>query len=265
MSKIISRPGPRFIYPELVSSQSLSRCGLVANTLWPRLICQADDQGRMQGDPGSVLVACFPKLLNVVTLADVVTAIDELKKARMVLVYRSSGETFLQIAGWWRWQQGMRRAYASRFSPPRGWTDITYGYEGQPSSFGNALESLGFVLSSDGKVRAVRPQSAGSVPAVRPHSARSIARAQGHDPSNPDPSSHDPSSHDPSNPDPSSTGGSVPPRTRANGAAHPDRRAVDESIAIASDPAKPDSVRRAARRAVERHAPERVSEIGATA
>lgn len=257
MSKIISRPGPRFVYPDLVASPSLARCGLVANALWPRLICQADDQGRMHGDPGSVLVACFPKLLATVSLPDVTTALDELKAARMVLIYRSNGESYVQIVGWWRWQQGMRRAYASRFPAYRGWIDVTYGYEGQPTSFGNALETGGFVLDSDGRVRASRPQSARTVPAPRPHSAAN-ARAQGHDPTRPDPSSHDPSGPDPSG----RVAREVAPR-RANGASQPDPRTIDDSIAMAGDESKPEPVRRAARATVARYAPERLDEIGA--
>lgn len=274
MSKIISRPGPRFVYPDLVNSPSLARCGLVANALWPRLICQADDQGRMQGDAGSVLVSCFPKLLSTVTHADVEAALDELKSARMIFVYRANGETYLQISGWWRWQQGMRRAYASRFPSYRGWIDITYGYEGQPTSFGNALEVRGFVLESDGRVRARRPQSAGRVRAVRPQSAGSNARAQGHDPTHPDPSRPDPTHPDPYSarePAPRTTTG----RSRSPGEPTPrepdarprqvDQRAIEENVSIAGDPTRPEPVRRAARAALARHAPDRLAELEAAA
>jgi hypothetical protein len=269
MPKTFGGPGPRFIYPDLVSSPSLARCGLVANTLWPRLIVRADDQGRMPGDAASILVSCFPKLLAHVSLADVESALAELRRARMILVYHANREVYLQISGWWRWQQGMRRAYLSRFPSPRGWIDIAYGIEGQPSSFGNALELGGFVLDSDGKVRAARPQSARTSPAVRGETPQfaANARAQGPDPIRSDPSNPDPSSSDPSIPD---RARDVPPRRQANGRSRSsppttNGTAVEESIALANDTTKPASVRRAARRAVERHAPERLGEIQAGA
>jgi len=34
----------------------------------------------------------------------------------------------VQLQNWWRWQQGMRRAYPSRWPAPEGWTDAIYGH-----------------------------------------------------------------------------------------------------------------------------------------
>ena len=60
----------------------------------------------------------------------------------------------------------------------------------------------------------------------------------------------------------------VPPRgarsTGSRSATTNGSAAIDESIAMANDETKADSVRRAARAAVERHAPDRLGEIGAT-
>ncbi|HYI66350.1 MAG TPA: hypothetical protein VEW95_05465 [Candidatus Limnocylindrales bacterium] len=257
MSKIISRPGPRFLYPELVNSRSLGRCGLEANVLWPRLICQADDQGRMAGDAGSVFVTCCANIVHLVDVAKVEAALAELKAAGMVLIYRANGEHYLQIAQWWRWQQGMRRAYASRFPSPRGWIDIPFGFDGAAISFAKAAESGRFVLSKDYRPLAPRPQSAGRVPAASRQSAAN-ARAQGHDPTRPDPSRPDPTRLDPS------TARDVPPRSGTNGA-KPHDQSIDDSIALANDATKAEGVRRAARKAVERHAPDRLGEIGAGA
>lgn len=275
MSKIISRPGPRFLYPELVASRSLSRCGIVANALWPRLIVQADDQGRMAGDVASILVSCFPKMLDQVTYADVDRALDELKKAGMVIVYRANHEVFVQLAEWWRWQQGMRRAYPSRFPAPRGWVDVEYGGTDDPAqTFAKALELGRFVLRKRYQpglpaVRRGAPSPPAEVPYPRRGAAarggtgdsaasRVSARAQGHDPTLPDPSVPDPTRSDPS------TARDVPPRRGTNGA-KPRDQSIDDSIAMANDETKSDAVRRAARRAVETHAPERLGEIGAGA
>lgn len=252
MPKMISRPGPRFMYPDLVSSRSLSRCGLVANALWPRLIVQADDQGRLPGDAGSVLVACFPKLLSLVSLDDIETALAELRKAGMILIYRASRETYCQIGDWWRWQQGMRRAYASRFPPPRGWVDVTFGTDGEPTTFAKAAEMGRFVLSGGSRPSAPRPHSARTLPADRPQSA-APARAQGHDPTLPITTLPDPTHSDPTQ------RGGKPPAGRGesstNGALKPEQL---EEVARGGGAGA-----RAAMRGLEQHWPERAAALRA--
>lgn len=273
MPKTFSSPGPRLLYPEMVSSRSLARCGLVANALWPRLIVQADDQGRSPGDPAAVLVACFPKLLALVSLADIETATDELRRAGMVSTYRDHGEIYLQILDWWRWQQGMRRAYPSRFPPPRGWTDVLFGVEGAPPSFRPAAEAAGIVLSGNGNLRADRPQPArnlraerGRVPAGRPQSAAN-ARAQGPNPLRPNPPESARTESAPLESNPSPAAGEPPDSGRSsskkNGADEPPLSSLEQTVALYRDLATPEPARRAARRALQRHDPEQLERLDA--
>lgn len=142
MTKQFGTPGPRSIYPEMAQSPSLGRCGLLANLLFPRLLAAADDQGRLQGGAHSVLLVCLPRLLRLVTIDQVEEALEELERESMVRRYTVRNESYLQVLGWWRWQSGARRAYASRLPAPRGWTDLVYGTgEGAPASFNEALEA----------------------------------------------------------------------------------------------------------------------------
>ena len=129
-AKEFGTPGPRSIYPEICDSRSLARCGILANALWPRLLVRCDDQGRMPGDAGDVLGECFPKMLSKVSVRAVQAALGELSAEHMVKVYKASGETYLQVLAWWRWQHYAKRAYPSRFPAPEGWTDYVYGREG---------------------------------------------------------------------------------------------------------------------------------------
>ena len=135
MAKEYGTPGPRAIYPEMCDSRSLARCGIVANALWPRLIAQADDQGRLAGNAVDVLGLCFPKMLDKVSVRQVRTALEELVAAGMIQLYEIADEPYIQILTWWEWQAGMRRAYPSRHPAPDGWDDAVYGYEDHPATY----------------------------------------------------------------------------------------------------------------------------------
>lgn len=127
MTKQYGTPGPRAIYPEMCSSPSLGRCGILANALFPRLIAQADDQGRLAGDATTLTISCMPRLLRVVTIDAVAEAIAELAAVSMILTYQVRDEAYVQLLQWWRWQSSQRRAYPSRWPAPPGWHDIVYG------------------------------------------------------------------------------------------------------------------------------------------
>jgi len=142
MVKPFGTPGPRAIHPELCDSPSLGRCGILANALFPRLIAMADDQGRLAGEAHDLLVQCMPKLLRVVTVDAVAEALDELEAAAMIRRYTAKGETLVQLEQWWRWQQGARRAYPSRWPAPPKWRDMVYGVGGDgPETYVAAARS----------------------------------------------------------------------------------------------------------------------------
>jgi len=138
MPKEYSTPGPRAIYPELCDSRSLAKCGIVANALWPRLVVQADDQGRLAGNAVDVLGLCFPKMLDRVTVRQVRIALDEVEAAGMISRYEIDGEPYIQILTWWEWQASMRRAYPSRHPAPPEWIDAVYGFEDHPKTYREA-------------------------------------------------------------------------------------------------------------------------------
>ena len=137
MGKTYGTPGPRSIYPEMCDSRSLARCGLLANALWPRLIAQADDQGRLHGDASDIRLLCLPRLS--VSDEQVDGALEELANVRSVRRYRRGGEPYLQLLDWWQYQSHQRRAYSSRYPAPPGWRDVTYGYDRFPNTYQEAI------------------------------------------------------------------------------------------------------------------------------
>lgn len=160
MVKPFGTPGPRAIHPELCDSPSLGRCGILANALFPRMIARADDQGRLAGDAGSILVECMPKLLRLVRVDEVAEALEELEAAGMILQYERGGEHLVQLTQWWRWQQGARRAYPSRWPAPPKWRDMVYGVGGDtPETYVAAARSKSRQSAAD---RGTSPRSAAS-------------------------------------------------------------------------------------------------------
>jgi len=135
--KTYGTTGPRSLYPEMCDSRSLSRCGLLANALWPRLIVQADDQGRLHGDAADIRGLCFPKMPRVTARA-VSDALDELAEVGSIARYAVRDEPYIQVADWWQYQSFQRRAYPSRFPAPDDWQDLAYGIPGFPETFAAA-------------------------------------------------------------------------------------------------------------------------------
>jgi len=192
MPKEYSTPGPRAIYPEMCDSRSLAKCGIVANALWPRMIVQADDQGRLAGDAVDILGLCFSKMLDKVTVRHVRTALDELEQAGQVERYEVDGEPFIQILTWWSWQGSMRRAYPSRNPAPDDWDDYIYGYDSHPKTLRDARGIDPYKRSDSGEAEhetgdesrhdvgaesAASPQAADSAPSGSPQRA-ALPRAQ---------------------------------------------------------------------------------------
>jgi hypothetical protein len=127
----------------MCDSPSLGRCGILANALFPRLVAQADDQGRLAGDSYAVLVACMGRHMREVRVDQIEDALHELELNDVLQRYTVRGAPFIQLTSWWRWQSGQRRAYPSRWPPPRGWYDLVYGCAAAPKGadyFENALD-----------------------------------------------------------------------------------------------------------------------------
>ena len=122
MPKPYGTPGPRALYPSMATSQSIAACDPMAQLLFDRLIEQADDQGRQQGDASLVKAACMP-LIKGVTEKRIEAWLAQLAQHQLILRYQTGGYSLIQLVTWWRWQSGMRWAYPSRWPAPEGWSD----------------------------------------------------------------------------------------------------------------------------------------------
>lgn len=139
MAKEYGTPGPRAMYPDICTSRSVAACSLAAQLLFDRLISQADDQGRIEGDAAVIKSLCVPLAREIPAFgvgrgSKRVPGIDdllaELEAEELLVRYQVGRDQLVQLIGWWHWQQGMRRAYASRWPAPEGWIDAVYGHGG---------------------------------------------------------------------------------------------------------------------------------------
>jgi len=114
---------PRRVPPEFRTDELLEGCSILAALLLYRVISQADDQGRLPGHPKYVRAVCFG-MRPEISERKVGAALDELSRAGFLIRYDIAHRLFLQV-GRWHDLQGKwgRRAYASRYSAPPGWTE----------------------------------------------------------------------------------------------------------------------------------------------
>ena len=122
MPKRYGTIGPRAIYPSACTSLSLAKCDPMAQLLFDRMLTQADDQGRLVGDPNVVKSLCVP-MVHAATVRKITKWLGELEAAEMVRCYEADGVALIQFTNWWEYQAGMKRSYPSRYPAPRGWTD----------------------------------------------------------------------------------------------------------------------------------------------
>lgn len=122
MPKKYGTPGPRLMLPTVCTSVPVSGCSIEAQLLFDRLIAQADDQGRLQGEARVVAALCMP-LVRQATETRVSKWLGELGGSGLIQRYASEGRQLIQITGWWDNQGTPRRAYPSRYPAPEGWTD----------------------------------------------------------------------------------------------------------------------------------------------
>ena len=99
----------------------MGRVSLKAATLYDRVWINADDQGRVSGDPDEIKYTACPNLPDI-SKDDIPGLLLELEKQGLIQVYSTSRQTAIQMLDWWQ-EQKLQWAYPSPYPPPEGWTD----------------------------------------------------------------------------------------------------------------------------------------------
>jgi len=110
------------VFPQSYSTdRRYGRLSLKACALFPLMWANADDQGRLCGDPEEIKYAACPNIDHI-TKADIPELLEELAKNDLIKVYNTSKTEAIQILDWWDVHRP-QWAWPSQYPPPEGWQD----------------------------------------------------------------------------------------------------------------------------------------------
>lgn len=110
------------VFPQYFSTdRRYGRLSLKACALFPLMWANADDQGRLPGDPEEIKYAACPNIDHI-TKADISELLEELDKNQLIKVYNTSKTKAIQLLDWWEVQR-LQWAWPSQYPPPDGWVD----------------------------------------------------------------------------------------------------------------------------------------------
>ncbi len=110
------------VFPQSYSTdRRYGRLSLKAIALFPLMWANADDQGRLPGDPDEIKYATCPNIDHI-TKTDIPELLEELAKNDLIKVYTTSKTEAIQILDWWDVHRP-QWAWPSQYPPPEGWQD----------------------------------------------------------------------------------------------------------------------------------------------
>jgi len=105
----------------LSTDPRIGQLSLKAALLYDRLWINADDQGRLSGNPDEIKYATCPNI-DQVAKSEIPELLNEMEAAGLIKIYTTSKQKAIQMLDWWE-EQKLQWAYPSRYPPPEGWTD----------------------------------------------------------------------------------------------------------------------------------------------
>ena len=111
------------MFPQSYSTdRRYGRLSLKAIGLFPLMWSNADDQGRLCGDPEEIKYAVCPNIDHI-TKQDIPDLLQELQDNKLILCYDTPKSAAIQMLDWWDANQKMQWAWPSDYQPPEGWQD----------------------------------------------------------------------------------------------------------------------------------------------
>ena len=98
------------------------RLSLKAVALFPLMWSNADDQGRLCGDPEEIKYAVCPNIDHI-TKQDIPVLLKELQENKLIFCYNTPKTAAIQMLDWWDANHKMQWAWPSDYQPPEGWKD----------------------------------------------------------------------------------------------------------------------------------------------
>lgn len=111
------------MFPQSYSTdRRYGRLSIKAIGLFPLMWANADDQGRLCGDPEEIKYTCCPNVDHI-TKADIPGLLQELQDNNLINRYPSPRSKVIQLLDWWDANQKMQWAWPSEYPPADDWYD----------------------------------------------------------------------------------------------------------------------------------------------
>lgn len=111
------------MFPQSFSTdRRYGRLSLKALALFPLMWANADDQGRLCGDPEEIKYAVCPNIDHI-TKRDVPDLLKEIQNNELIFCYNTPKSAAIQILDWWDANHKMQWAWPSDYPPSEGWED----------------------------------------------------------------------------------------------------------------------------------------------
>jgi len=110
------------LFPQSYSTdRRYGRLCLKAVALFPLMWANADDQGRLPGDPDEIKYAVCPNIDHI-TKGDIPDLLKNLEQNDLIKHYDTPKSPAIQLLDWWEVQR-LQWAWPSEYPPPEGWQD----------------------------------------------------------------------------------------------------------------------------------------------
>jgi len=110
------------VFPQFYSTdRRYARLSVKAIGLYPLMWVNADDQGRLTGDPEEIKYTCCPNVDHI-TKVEVPLLLEELATQNLILCYNTPKTAAIQMLDWWEVHR-LQWAWPSDYAPPDGWQD----------------------------------------------------------------------------------------------------------------------------------------------
>ena len=111
------------VFPQFYSTdRRYARLSIKAIAIFPLMWSNADDQGRLGGDPEEIKYTCCPNIDDI-SKSDVPQLLAELAQHEILLLYNTHRTAAIQMLDWWKVHQKLQWAWPSDYPPPNGWQD----------------------------------------------------------------------------------------------------------------------------------------------
>jgi len=110
------------VFPQSYSTdRRYGRLSLKACALFPLMWANADDQGRLSGDPDEIKYAVCPNIDHIVK-EDIPDLLKNIEQNELIKRYNTRKSAAIQLLDWWEVQR-LQWAWPSEYPPFEGWQD----------------------------------------------------------------------------------------------------------------------------------------------